>query len=90
MKLRFGLVAICLALGGCNTYWERSDTISSTAGDAVAANMVMQMTDPWPPNSRNTNIPFDGERMQRAVERYRAGGSGGGASAPGVSTGPSQ
>ena len=29
------------------------------------------MVDPWPPHSGNTNIAFNGQKMQTAVERYR-------------------
>ena len=47
----------------------RQDQLS--AGDAMAANQVMQMNDPWPAHSGNTNIAFNGQRMQSAVERYR-------------------
>lgn len=41
------------------------------ANDAVDSNKVTQMVDPWPRYSENRNIPFNGERMQGAVERYR-------------------
>jgi hypothetical protein len=59
-------------LAGCSdVYFDRRDTIALGAGDAVAANQVEQMVDPWPPNSSNRNLTFNGERMQRAVECYR-------------------
>jgi hypothetical protein len=60
-------------LAGCSSdiYFDRRDTIALGAGDAVAANQVEQMVDPWPPNSSNRNLTFNGERMQRAVECYR-------------------
>jgi hypothetical protein len=29
------------------------------------------MVDPWPPQSGNKNIAFNGEKMQAAVQRYR-------------------
>ncbi len=44
-----------------------------SGGDAVAANEITQMVDPWPPNSGNKNIPYNGQKMQVAVERYRTG-----------------
>jgi hypothetical protein len=60
-------------LGGCSDiYYDRRDTIALGAGDAVASNQVTHMVDPWPPHSGNRNIAFNGERMQRAVECYRA------------------
>jgi hypothetical protein len=61
-------------LSGCadpGLYFDRRDTVSLGAGDAVAANAVEQMVDPWPPYSNNKNLTFNGERMQRAVECYR-------------------
>jgi hypothetical protein len=60
------------ALTGCtDMYLDRRDTVSFAAGDAVAANKVTHMIDPWPPYAGNRNIAFDGERMQMAAERYR-------------------
>ena len=59
-------------LAGCSdVYFDRRETIALGAGDAVAANQVEQMIDPWPPHSSNKNLTFNGERMQRAVECYR-------------------
>jgi hypothetical protein len=64
--------AIGTMIGGCSDlYTDRRDTIALSGGDAVAANQVMQMNDPWPPHSGNTNVAFNGQRMQSAVERYR-------------------
>src|SRR5580704_17712341 len=65
--LLFGML-----LAGCSdVYFDRRDTIALGGGDAVAANQVEQMVDPWPPNSNNKNLTFNGERMQRAVQCYR-------------------
>jgi len=59
-------------LAGCSDiYFDRRETIALGAGDAVAANQVEQMVDPWPPHSNDKNLTFNGERMQRAVECYR-------------------
>jgi hypothetical protein len=59
-------------LGGCSDiYFDRRESISLSAGDDVYANQVAHMVDPWPAHSANRNIPFSGEKMQRAVERYR-------------------
>jgi hypothetical protein len=59
-------------LAGCSdVYFARRESIALGAGDAVAANQVEQMVDPWPPYSNNKNLTFNGERMQRAVECYR-------------------
>ena len=72
--LAAGLAAVMLAaaLGGCSEmYFARRDTIAAGAGDAIAANEAMQTVDPWPAPSGNTNIAFNGQRMQSAIERYR-------------------
>ena len=59
-------------LAGCSDiYFDRRESIALGAGNAVAANQVEQMVDPWPPYSNNRNLTFNGERMQRAVECYR-------------------
>jgi hypothetical protein len=59
-------------LGGCSDiYYDRRETIALGADDAVTSNRVTHMVDPWPRNSSDNNIAFNGERMQSAVERYR-------------------
>ena len=67
-------VTLTALLAGCSDlYLDRRDAIGLSAGDAIAANAIEQMRDPWPPNSGNTNIAFNGQRMQSAIERYRTG-----------------
>ena len=63
--------ACVAALAGCSEYLDRRDTISLNGGDAVATNKVTQMVDPWPRDSADNNIAFNGEKMETAVERYR-------------------
>jgi hypothetical protein len=64
--------AVAVPLGACSDlYVDRRDTIALGAGDAIAANKVVQMVDPWPAASGNRNIAFNGQKMQSAVERYR-------------------
>jgi hypothetical protein len=67
------LAIVGATLAGCSTdlYLDRRDSIAFGAGDAIEANKVAQVVDPWPAHSGNTNIAFNGERMQAAVERYR-------------------
>jgi hypothetical protein len=61
-------------LAGCSDiYWDRRESVALDSGDAVAANSITQVVDPWPANSGNKNIAFDGQKMQAAVERYRTG-----------------
>jgi hypothetical protein len=59
-------------IGGCSQiYLDRRDSIALSAGDAIAANQAVEVIDPWPARSGNTNIVFNGQRMQAAAERYR-------------------
>jgi hypothetical protein len=59
-------------LAGCSDiYYDRRETISFHAGDAPAANKVSQTIDPWPAAAGNRHIEGNGERIQRAIERYR-------------------
>jgi hypothetical protein len=37
----------------------------------VATDKVTQMVDPWPRESANRNIAFNGNKMESAFERYR-------------------
>jgi hypothetical protein len=70
--LRVLALTAALLLGACtDMYLDRRDTVSFGAGDAVAANKMAHMVDPWPANAGNRDIAFDGERMQTTVERYR-------------------
>lgn len=77
-KARAGAIAVVAIVGamlaGCSDpglYLDRRDSIALSAGDAIEANKVGQVIDPWPAYSGNTNIAFNGQRMQSAVERYR-------------------
>ena len=64
--------ALGTMIGGCSqVYLDRRDAIALSAGDALAANEAVQVIDPWPPRSGNTNLVFNGQRMQSAAERYR-------------------
>ena len=65
-------VILASMLTGCSgLYYDRRDTIALSGGDAIAANEVTQMIDPWPAHSGNANIASNGQKMQSAVERYR-------------------
>jgi hypothetical protein len=67
-------VALDTTLSGCSDlYLDRRDAISLSAGDAIAGNEMSQMIDPWPAHSGDTNLAFNGQRMQAAIERYRLG-----------------
>ena len=66
------VVALGAGLGGCaDIYWDRRETISLGANDAVETNKVVHMVDPWPRTSVNRQLAFEGQRVQSAYERYR-------------------
>src|SRR5260370_16714192 len=66
-------------LGSCNglagddemdRYFQRSDTITLSAGDAKQANAVTHTINPWPPYVGDRRIVSDARRMGAAVSRY--------------------
>jgi len=73
-----------LALVGCSSqYFQRKDTVTFGAGDAVAWDNAQQIANPWPRSARNTRIPTNGEKGVQAVRQYVKGqphenGGGGG------------
>jgi hypothetical protein len=65
-------VLLASLLGGCSDlYFDRRETIAFDGGDSVAANAAEQTVNPWPRDSFNNHLVFNGQRMQRAVECYR-------------------
>jgi hypothetical protein len=74
LRRALGALALCAALAGCSDYYyARTDSLSPSAGDALATDRITQMVDPWPRAAADRNIAFNGERMQAAAERYRKG-----------------
>src|SRR6516164_5449675 len=54
-------------------YFQRSGKITLWEGDAKAVNSATHVIDPWPRYVGNRRIPGNGDRLSRAVERYRQG-----------------
>lgn len=74
MRKILGFAAVSLALSGCsNQYFERKDTVTFSAGDAVAWNKAQQIVDPTPRSAYNTNIVTPGESAARAGADYAHG-----------------
>lgn len=71
--LRIGAgVMLAAMLAGCSDiYYDRRDTVSFGADDAVATALAAQTIDPWPRESANRHIAANGVVVQSAVERYR-------------------
>ena len=68
-----------LPLGGCyglyghdevDRYFQRSDTITMTAGDAKQVNAVTHTIHPWPRNVGDRRLAYDARRVGGAVTRY--------------------
>jgi hypothetical protein len=74
MRMILGFAAVSLALSGCsNQYFERKDTVTFSAGDAVAWNKAQQIVDPAPRSAYNTNIVTPGVTAERAGADYAQG-----------------
>jgi len=68
-----------LSLGACNglagddemeRYYQRSDRITLSAGDAKQANAVTHTIHPWPAGVGDRRIVYDARRVGSAVNRY--------------------
>src|SRR5579863_4210719 len=68
-----------ITLGSCNglsgddemdRYFQRSDSITLSAGDAKQANAVTHTIHPWPRYVGDRRIVSDGRRVGAAVSRY--------------------
>lgn len=78
-KLAKGLVssAAILLLAGCTTSETlHHEGVTSYAGDAIAANTVLQMVDPWQYGVQDTDLETPAERP------WRRDAAGGGNAAP--------
>jgi hypothetical protein len=73
IKLAAGAVLLSATLAACSEYLDRRDGLSMVSGEAMAANRVTHMIDPWPPASGRRSIAYSGEKAATAAERYRTG-----------------
>lgn len=65
-------IALTAALGGCQEYLDRSDTITLGVADATENNKAVHTITRWPKASRHDRWRTDGERSRTAIARYRA------------------
>jgi len=72
-------LATLVAVSGCTTDdYMRIEGMTPGAGNALAANTVMQMVDPWQPGVQHTDLRVPAERAAaaEAVEGTPTSGSG--------------
>ena len=63
MKRILPALVVSAALAGCSTQDVlRYDGVTTGAGDAIAANTVMQMVDPWPAGVENPRLRVPADR----------------------------
>jgi hypothetical protein len=67
----FSTVLAVLVSGCAADYLNNYDSVTLAAGDANHANVLLQTVDPFNPNSNNTHIESDGQRIAGVVQRYR-------------------
>jgi hypothetical protein len=88
--IAIAFLAASLTVAGCAStvgfddpfadYLQRTALVSTTGGDAQAANVAMQTATPWPRTANDTNIPANGARLVKVINRYESGSAGAGAS----------
>lgn len=68
------VLSACAFVAGCTTDdYMRIEGMTPGAGNAQAANTVLQMVDPWQPGIDNTNLKVPADRSASAA----AGADGG-------------
>jgi hypothetical protein len=79
MRMKFLALLAPLMLGGCyglagndemDRYFQRSDTITMSAGDAKQVNAVTHTITPWPRYVGDRRLAYDARRVGGAVTRY--------------------
>jgi hypothetical protein len=69
-------------------YFHRTDTITTSAGNAKDVNAAVHVIDPWPRQVGNRRIRANGDRMVGAVQRYQGKQTGRGQAPVGAAAGP--
>ncbi len=79
MRIRLLVLIPALSLGGCyglygndegERYFQRSDTITMSAGNPKEVNAVTHTITPWPPYVGDRKLAYDARRVGSAVTRY--------------------
>jgi hypothetical protein len=68
------LFGLPLMMAGCTSdEFARNEGVTGRAGDAIAADTVMQMVDPWPRGVENTNLRVPADHAQYQSKSVAAG-----------------
>ncbi|MDB5569304.1 MAG: hypothetical protein JWN93_487 [Hyphomicrobiales bacterium] len=74
LAARTGLLAAILcglvSLAGCAEYLDRREAITAHVGDAVRANVAVNVIDPWPREASERSMRLGARRAIAAIERY--------------------
>ena len=73
MRAAMLICAPAVLLSACADPLTRSDALWPYSGDAVAANKIAHIIDPWPAASRNTDFSTNGARVAESLVRYKTG-----------------
>src|SRR5438045_6905897 len=82
MTVRYLALLAPFLLGGCygvaghdevDRYFQRSDTLTLSAGDAKQANAVTHTINPWPSYVGDRRIVAEAAKTRGAIVRYRSG-----------------
>lgn len=78
MNARIFAIMLTGLSAGCTTDEPlRYHGVSHGAGDAIAANTVMQMVDPWPAGVEQTDLKIPADHEQYRKKSAAAGEAGG-------------
>jgi hypothetical protein len=84
------IAAVLLAnVAGCSETYQRLDGVTPGSGDAIAANTVMQMVDPWQYGVQNTDLKVPADRANALPATAAANGDSSG-DAPAAADGGSK
>ena len=59
-----GAFGLSLAGAGCQSEYARNEGVTGQAGNAIAADTVLQMVDPWPRGVENTDLRVPADHAQ--------------------------
>jgi hypothetical protein len=85
--LAIAFAAACCGLAGCSETYQRLDGVTPAAGDAMAANTVMQIVDPWQYGVQDTDLQVPADRGDTATATGQDAGGSSGASSGGTGSG---